>query len=173
MPPQILCPKSPRRIPETGSCYPISESPERSDSSVAMSQPDIIAQCFRDAEVQRLSDNKMVLDNAPLYLRLRCNSPASKHFAHVIRNGRYRANLSLSETCRVQDKSFTYSELITAIAWELTDIRDCLAALEIESVDCFMLLLETASMYEAEIGKVRNSPFLPGRLHHMANTRLA
>ncbi len=148
-------------MPSRGRATPISESPERSESSVALCQPDIVAQCFREAEMQRLSDNKLVLENASLYLRSRGNSAAAKHFSHTILNGRYRANNSLGEACRVQDTVFTYSELITDIAWELTDNCDSLAALEVESVDSFMLLLETASMYEAEIGKVASSNSIP------------
>jgi len=155
MPPQILCPMMLRRG-GPGSCETILETP-MDPSPACRSQPDMVAKCFREAEMQRLSDNKLVLESAAVYLRTRGDSPAASHFSQAIRAGRYRANASLGETCRAHDKIFTYAELISSIAWELTDIRDVSNVLEIESVECFMLLLETASMYEADVGKVCSS----------------
>jgi len=111
----------------------------------------------------RLSDSKMVLENASLYLRSRENSPAANYFSQVLRTGRYRANASLNQTCRIHDRDTTLAQLLADVAWELSDVRDSVTALEIESVDSFMLLLETATMYEAEIGKVGfHAPLVPG-----------
>ncbi|KIH95155.1 c2h2 finger domain containing protein [Sporothrix brasiliensis 5110] len=116
-------------------------------------QPDVVSHCFREAEMQCLSDNKLVLDNPALFLRTHGHSVAAHHFSQSIRNGRYRANESLNVTCQAHETSSTYSDLISSIAWELADNNECLNVLEIESVESFMMLLETACLYEVEVGK--------------------
>jgi hypothetical protein len=163
MPAQVVCPKS--SLP--GACHLDSDaaldSSTRIRTSSSRNQPDVISQCFREAEAQRLADSKMVLENSALYTRSRGNTSAANYFAQVLRTGRYRANSSLTEVCQIQDRDFSYAELITAIAWELADNRDSLNSLEIESIDSLMLLLETASMYESEVGKVRRLSPLTSR----------
>jgi len=104
--------------------------------------------------MQRVCDNKTVLENTGFFLKARRNSPAAKHFAQVIQSGRYRGNASLNESQRIHESTYTYSELITSILWELVDNNESLGILDVDSIESFMLLLETASMYEADVGKV-------------------
>ncbi|OAA57505.1 c2h2 finger domain containing protein [Niveomyces insectorum RCEF 264] len=157
MPPQALCPKSRTLLASCFRKLPAVLAAENVVDNLTggppPAQPDIVSQCFREAEALCLSDNKLVLDNPSLYLRARGNSVAAQHFSQAIRNGRYRANESLNTTCHVHEKSSTYSDLISSIAWDLADNSDCLGVLEIESIEGFMLLLETACLYEVEVGK--------------------
>ncbi|EPE07124.1 zinc c2h2 finger domain containing protein [Ophiostoma piceae UAMH 11346] len=161
MPPQVLCTKSRillaacanRKMPAILAAENVVDHQTTGPNPA---QPDVVTKCFRDAEVQCLSDNKLVLDNPGLFLRTHKSSQGAHHFSESIRNGRYRANASLNIPCQVQKdrtSQATYSDFIAGIAWELADNSECLNVLEIESVESLMALLETACLYEVEIGK--------------------
>ncbi|KAL1890239.1 hypothetical protein Sste5346_008393 [Sporothrix stenoceras] len=157
MPPQVLCTKSRALLASCAHKMPAILAAENVVDNLTggppPAQPDVVSHCFREAEMQCLSDNKLVLDNPALFLRTHDHSVAAHHFSQSIRNGRYRANESLNVTCQVHETSSTYSDLISSIAWELADNSDSLNVLEIESVESFMMLLETACLYEVEVGK--------------------
>lgn len=157
MPPQVLCTKSRALLASCSHKMPAILAAENVVDNLTggppPAQPDVVSHCFREAEMQCLSDNKLVLDNPALFLRTHDHSVAAHHFSQSIRNGRYRANESLNVTCQVHETSSTYSDLISSIAWELADNSECLNVLEIESVESFMMLLETACLYEVEVGK--------------------
>lgn len=158
MPPQVLCTKSRALLASCSHKMPAILAAENVVDNLTggppPAQPDVVSHCFREAEMQCLSDNKLVLDNPALFLRTHDHSVAAHHFSQSIRNGRYRANESLNVACQVHETSSTYSDLISSIAWELADNSECLNVLEIESVEGFMMLLETACLYEVEVGKV-------------------
>lgn len=168
MPPQVLCTRSRALLPD-GSTRRLSAVLESEQVQVQVQvldslpgtpvpgQPDVVSQCFHEAEAQCLFDNKLVLENPSTYLRAHGKSDAAQHYSQAIRNGRYRANESLNATCQVHDRTTTYSELIARIAWDLADNGESLCVLEIESVESFMQLLETACVYEVEVGKVSSS----------------
>ncbi|CAK7222074.1 hypothetical protein SBRCBS47491_004746 [Sporothrix bragantina] len=157
MPPQVLCTKSRALLASCSHKMPAILAAENVVDNLTggppPAQPDVVSHCFREAEMQVLSDNKLVLDNPALFLRTHNHSIAADHFSQSIRNGRYRANESLNVACQVHERSSTYSDLISRIAWELADNSECLNVLEIESVESFMMLLETACSYEVEVGK--------------------
>ena len=157
MPPQVLCTKSRALLASCSHKIPAILAAENVVDDLTggppPAQPDVVSHCFREAEMQVLSDNKLVLDNPGLFLRTHDNSVAAHHFSQSIRNGRYRANESLNGVCQVHERASTYSDLISRIAWELADNSECLNVLEIESVESFMMLLETACLYEVEVGK--------------------
>ncbi|ERS95496.1 hypothetical protein HMPREF1624_08012 [Sporothrix schenckii ATCC 58251] len=157
MPPQVLCTKSRSLLASCSHKMPAILAAENVVDDLTggppPGQPDVVSHCFREAEMQCLSDNKLVLDNPALFLRTHGHSVAAQHFSQSIRNGRYRANESLNVTCQAHETSSTYSDLISSIAWELADNSECLNVLEIESVESFMMLLETACLYEVEVGK--------------------
>ncbi|CAK7275245.1 hypothetical protein SEPCBS119000_006596 [Sporothrix epigloea] len=157
MPPEVLCTKSRALLASCSQKIPAILAAENVVDNLKGSpppvQPDVVSHCLREAEMQLFSDNKLVLDNPALFLRAHHNSDAAQHFSQSIRNGRYRANKSLNTTCQVHEGLSTYSDLIARIAWELADNSECLTVLEIESVERFLMLLETACLYEVEVGK--------------------
>ncbi len=162
MPPQVLCTKSRALLSACSRKLPAILAAENVVDNLTggppPAQPDVVSQCFREAEMQCLSDNKLVLDNPALFLRTHSQSVAAHHYSQAIRNGRYRANDSLNVACQVHERSSTYSDLTSSIAWELADNSECLNVLEIESVESFMMLLETSCLYEVEVGKVSSNP---------------
>ncbi|CAK7272065.1 hypothetical protein SEPCBS57363_004942 [Sporothrix epigloea] len=157
MPPEALCTKSRALLASCLQKMPAILAAENVVDNLTGGpppvQPDVVSHCFREAEMQLFSDNKLVLDNPALFLRAHNNSVAAHHFSQSIRNGRYRANKSLNVTCQVHEGLSTYSDLVSRIAWELADNNESLNVLEIESVESFMMLLETACLYEVEVGK--------------------
>jgi hypothetical protein len=76
-------------------------------------------------------------------------------FTSFIEAGRYRDRGSLQRSYSVGGGQVTYTELIAVIAWELAENQSLLPSLEIKSWESFMNMLETAGLYEAEVGRVR------------------
>lgn len=74
-------------------------------------------------------------------------------FSTFIEAGRYRDRDSLQASYTFDGKMVTYSELIAVIAWELAENQTLLPLLEIKSWEIFMGMLETASIYESEVGQ--------------------
>ncbi|AEO54510.1 hypothetical protein MYCTH_2297159 [Thermothelomyces thermophilus ATCC 42464] len=140
MPPQLLCPEP---KPETRGA---SGLPRRCRSV------DIAEQCLLSAESQRLADMKAVLEGAGHKLSI--TDPASQaRFISFIEAGRYRDRTSLQRSYSSGGTSVSYTELIAIIAWELAENPALLPALEIKSWESFMNMLETACIYEAEVGQ--------------------
>lgn len=77
------------------------------------------------------------------------------YFVAFIEAGRYRDRESLHTSYSVSGKTYTYTELIAIIAWELAENHGLLSLLEIKEWNNFMNMLETACIYESEIGQVR------------------
>lgn len=79
-----------------------------------------------------------------------------KHdFVSFVEEGRYRNRECLSSRkFTYQETSLSYSDLIATIAWELAENKSVLPVLEIKSWKTPMTMLETASIYEAEVGQV-------------------
>jgi hypothetical protein len=75
-------------------------------------------------------------------------------FSSFIEAGRYRDRSSLQRSYSSGGSSATYTELIAIIAWELAENQGLLPVLEIKSWESFMNMLETACIYEAEVGQV-------------------
>jgi hypothetical protein len=76
-------------------------------------------------------------------------------FSAFIEAGRYRDRDSLHTKYTLESESVTYTELIAIIAWELAENHTLLPLLEIRSWESFMRMLETACIYESEVGQVR------------------
>jgi hypothetical protein len=96
---------------------------------------------------------KAVLEGASYKLSI--TDPASQaSFSSFIEAGRYRDSSSLQRSYSSGGTSVTYTELIAIIAWELAESQPLLASLEIRSWERFMGMLETAGIYEAEVGQV-------------------
>lgn len=75
-------------------------------------------------------------------------------FSAFIEAGRYRDRESLHTHYAFEGGTVTYTELIAIIAWELAENQALLPLLEIRSWDSFMRMLETACIYESEVGQV-------------------
>jgi hypothetical protein len=73
-------------------------------------------------------------------------------FSSFIEAGRYRDRASLQRSYSSDHMTVTYAELIAVIAWELAENQALLPALEIRSWDTFMRMVETAAIYESEVG---------------------
>lgn len=96
---------------------------------------------------------KAVLEGATYKLSI--TDPAFQAcFSSFIEAGRYRDRNSLQRSYPPGDGSATYAELIATIAWELAENSTLLPTLEIRSWESFMNMLETAGIYEAEVGQV-------------------
>jgi hypothetical protein len=109
------------------------------------------------AESQRLADMKAVLEGDELSI----TDPAlCASFKSFVEAGRYRDSNSLQRSHNIGGSPFTYAELIATIAWELAENHSLLPLLEIKSWDTFMNMLETAGIYEAEVGQVCGILFL-------------
>ncbi|KAM7195931.1 hypothetical protein V8F20_007296 [Naviculisporaceae sp. PSN 640] len=143
---QVLCPKSrsPRRSHDSGRCGSF-----RSRQSVDSAYE----QCLLAAESQRFADMKAVLEGASDKISI--SEDGIKHeFVSFVEEGRYRNQECLSSRkFTYQETSLSYSDLIAAIAWELAENKSVLSLLEIRSWKTPMTMLETASIYEAEVGQ--------------------
>ncbi|KAK3363167.1 hypothetical protein B0T25DRAFT_32047 [Lasiosphaeria hispida] len=112
---------------------------------------DIADRVLLSAESQRLADMKAVLERASYKLSI--TDPAMKQcFVSFIETGRYRNQECLHQNLTLEDESVSYTELIATIAWELSENQALLPLLEIRSWDGFMAMLETACIYESEVG---------------------
>jgi len=99
---------------------------------------------------------KAVLEGAGYKLSI--TDPAFQaSFTSFIEAGRYRDRGSLQTSHSIGGSPVTYTELIAIIAWELAENQPLLPALEIKSWESFMNMLETACLFEAEVGKVRRA----------------
>ncbi|KAK3372670.1 hypothetical protein B0H63DRAFT_497059 [Podospora didyma] len=144
IPMQVFCPESQGQ-----------SRPETSGSDQTL-QPrrslDIAGRCLLSAESQRLADMKASLECASYKLSI--DDPALRDsFISFIEAGRYRNQDSLHRAFPHQGTAVTYADLIPTIAWELAENNILLPLLEIRSWDAFMEMLETASIYESEIGQ--------------------
>ena len=125
---------------------------------------DVAERCLLSAESQRLADMKAVLEGAGYKLSI--TDPAFQaSFTSFIEAGRYRDRGSLQKSYSIGGGPVTYTELIAIIAWELAENQPLLPALEIKSWESFMNMLETACLFEAEVGKVRGCFAIKG-LHY-------
>ncbi|KAK3336308.1 hypothetical protein B0T19DRAFT_447441 [Cercophora scortea] len=139
---QLLCPKSRRTSPEQ-----LHQKSHEGRRSV-----DISDRCLLSAESQRLSDMKAVLEGASYKLSI--TDPTMRDcFASFVEAGRYRNQDSLHSSRNSRDNAVTYAELIATVAWELAENQTSLQLLEIRSWEQFMAMLETACLYEAEVGQ--------------------
>ncbi|KAK0730161.1 hypothetical protein B0H67DRAFT_474660 [Lasiosphaeris hirsuta] len=112
---------------------------------------DVADRVLLSAESQRLADMKAVLERASYKLSIA--DPAMKQcFVSFIETGRYRNQECLHRGLTLEDETVSYTELIATIAWELSENQALLPLLEIRSWDGFMAMLETACIYESEIG---------------------
>ncbi|KAK3694165.1 hypothetical protein B0T22DRAFT_63249 [Podospora appendiculata] len=139
---QLLCPKSRRTCPEQ----------LHQKSCGGRRSLDISDRCFLSAESQRLSDMKAVLEGASYKLSI-ADPNMRDCFASFVEAGRYRNQDSLHKGRNGHDNAVTYAELIATVAWELAENQTSLQLLEIRSWDQFMAMLETACLYEAEVGQ--------------------
>lgn len=118
---------------------------------------DIADRCLLQAESQRLADMKAVLERAPDKLSM--SDPAiRKSFVSFVETGRYRNTECLQKSLVLEDEAVAYSELIATIGWELAENNGVLQVLEIKSWEDFMNMLETACIYESEVGQVSILP---------------
>ncbi|KAK4244262.1 hypothetical protein C7999DRAFT_17459 [Corynascus novoguineensis] len=137
---QLLCPEPKPQNQRGGSSH------SRRCRSV-----DIAERCLLSAESQRLADMKAVLEGVGHKLSI--TDPASQaRFSSFIEAGRYRDRTSLQRSYSSGASSVSYTELIATIAWEISENQSLLPALEIKSWESFMNMLETACIYEAEVG---------------------
>ncbi|KAK4183042.1 Fez family zinc finger protein 2 [Podospora australis] len=144
IPVQILCPSFDQ--PPDSSSQALSKSSRRSRSV------DIAERCLLMAESQRLADMKAVFEGASYKLSI--SDPVLKRtFFSFVEAGRYRDRDSLHREFSCEGKTFTYTELIAIIAWEISENQGLLLLLEVRSWEGFMEMLETACIYEAEVGQ--------------------
>jgi len=144
LPVQVLCPALRRepKIEEMEEDY----QPRRS--------LDIADRCLLMAESQRLADMKAVLECASYELSI--SDPAARRsFVNWVETGRYRNKECLHKSLIVEDEPVTYTEMIAIIAWELAENQAIMPLLEMRSWDEFVNMLETACIYESEVGQVR------------------
>jgi hypothetical protein len=114
---------------------------------------DIADRWLLAAESQRLADMKAVFEGSSHKLSI-VDTLMADSFVSFIEAGRYRNQNCLHKSRIYHDKTFTYAELIATIAWELAENQAVLGLLEIKSWGGFMEMLETASIYESEVGEV-------------------
>jgi hypothetical protein len=107
---------------------------------------------------------KAVLEGASYKLSI-ADTSLRQSFVSFVETGQYRNQESLRKTLILEDEPLTYTEMIATIGWELAENHGVLALLEIKSWEEFMKMLETACVYESEVGQVK-SP-LPTRDTHV------
>ncbi|KAL2259342.1 hypothetical protein VTK26DRAFT_7009 [Humicola hyalothermophila] len=144
IPAQLLCPQSNRRN-GAGTGDP-SSLPRRCRSV------DAADECLLSAESQRLADMKAVFEGASDKLSI-SDAALRDSFVAFIEAGRYRDHEPLHSSDTVAAGTASYTELIARIAWELAENQSLLPLLEIRSWDSFMNMLETACIYESEVGQ--------------------
>ncbi|EGS23696.1 uncharacterized protein CTHT_0003940 [Thermochaetoides thermophila DSM 1495] len=113
---------------------------------------DVAERCLLSAESQRLADMKAVFEGASYKLSI-SDAKHRAYFVAFIEAGRYRDHESLHTSYSVSGKTYTYTELIAIIAWELAENHGLLSLLEIKEWNNFMNMIETACIYESEIGQ--------------------
>lgn len=145
IPRQLLCPDLDR--PRT------SDSRSTSSSNRRCRSVDTAEKCLLSAESQRLADMKSIFEGASYKLSI--SDPMLRDaFFSFIEAGRYRDRESLHLEYTVDGlTTMTYTELIAVIAWELSENQGLLSLLEIRSWESFMGMLETACVYESEVGQ--------------------
>ncbi|KAJ4290070.1 hypothetical protein N0V88_006575 [Collariella sp. IMI 366227] len=113
--------------------------------------------CWRCKVLRRKCDlgspyMKAVLEGS-MY-KLSITDPAlNSSFCAFVEAGRYRDRDSLHRSWSPGGKTVTYTELIATIAWELAENQALLPLLEIKCWENFMGMLETACVYESEVGQ--------------------
>ncbi|KAL1835958.1 hypothetical protein VTJ49DRAFT_5762 [Mycothermus thermophilus] len=143
IPPQILCPADPKL--SSANRAAASSALGRRGRSVGVAERWLLS-----AESQRLADMKAVLEGDELSI----TDPAlCASFKAFIEAGRYRDSTSLQKGHNIGGSTFTYADLIVTVAWELAENHSLLAALEIRSWETFVNMLETAGVYESEVGQ--------------------
>jgi hypothetical protein len=128
------------------------ESPEMEDDYRPRRSLDFADRCLLSAESQRLADMKAVLEGASYKLSI-SDPSARRSFVSFVETGRYRNQESLHKTLILEDEPMTYMEMIATIAWELAENHTVLPLLEMKSWEEFMNMLETACIYESEVGQ--------------------
>ncbi len=147
--PQLICP-GPKQPQQRGIG---TSAPTRRCPSV-----DVAERCLLSAESQRLADMKAVLEGASCKLSI--TEPSLQNgFFDFIEAGQYRDRISLQRSYSSRGRTFTYTELIAIIAWELAENHTVLPSLEIKSWESFIAMLETAGIYESEVGQVSQGAF--------------
>jgi len=96
---------------------------------------------------------KAVLEGASYKLSITDPSLKSCFFG-FIEAGQYRDRIALQRSYSSRGRSVTYTELIAMIAWELAENQAVLPSLEIRCWKSFISMLETAGIYESEVGQV-------------------
>lgn len=144
MPLQLLCPASRN---ETATNATDSTESIRSRHSL-----DMVDNCLLSAESQRLADMKAALECASYKLSI-ADKDMSNSFVTFIESGQYRNRESLHETYSHYGTTVTFADLIPSIAWELAENQGLMSLLEIRSWNGFMNMLQTACIYEAEVGR--------------------
>jgi len=135
------------------------ESPGADDDYRPRHSLDFADRCLLSAEGQRLADMKAILEGASYKLSI--SDPASRRcFVSFVETGRYRNQQSLHKTLILEDEPLTYTEMIATIGWELAENHTVLPLLEMRSWDEFMKMLETACIYESEVGQVSSPQLL-------------
>lgn len=95
---------------------------------------------------------KAVLEGASYKLSI-TDTSLRQSFVSFVETGHYRNQESLHKTLILEDEPLTYTEMIATIGWELAENHGVLALLEIKSWEEFMEMLETACVYESEVGQ--------------------
>ncbi|KAL2266674.1 hypothetical protein VTJ83DRAFT_6026 [Remersonia thermophila] len=143
--PQLLCPADQRLSSAHRAIASSSSTAGRRGRSVGVAERWLLS-----AESQRLADMKAVLEGDELSI----TDPALRaSFKSFVEAGRYRDSTSLQRGHTIGGSTYTYADLIASIAWELAENHSLLGALEIRSWETFMNMLETAGIYEAEVGQ--------------------
>ncbi|KAK4127010.1 hypothetical protein N657DRAFT_640903 [Parathielavia appendiculata] len=144
IPPQLLCP-DPK--PSRHGAF---------ESTLALARrcrsADVAERCLLLAESQRIADMKALLEGASYKPSI--SDPAlNACFCSFVEAGRYRDRVSLQRSYSYGLTTVTYTELIAVIAWELAENQAVMPSLEVKSWDSFMRMLETAAIYESEVGQ--------------------
>lgn len=146
MPAQLLCPVSRNQQLEASS-----EHYEQHGSQPRRSI-DAGDKLLLSSDSQRLSDMKAILEGATDKLSI--TDPVMKDlFSCYINSGRYRNRECLHRSYSSHHNVYNYSELLSTVAWELSENPALLPLLEIRSWTGFMDLLETACIYESEVAQ--------------------
>ncbi|KAK4224909.1 Fez family zinc finger protein 2 [Podospora fimiseda] len=145
IPRQLLCPGYDNEIRRT-------DSRSTSSSTRRCRSVDIADKCLSSAESQRLADMKAIFEGDSYELSIIDPSLRDAFFS-FIEAGRYRDRESLHLQYTIEGGNISYTELIAIIAWELSENQGLLSILEIRSWESFMGMLETACIYESEVGQ--------------------
>jgi hypothetical protein len=137
------------------------ETPETEGDYRPRRSLDYADRCLLSAEGQRSADMKAVLEGASYKLSI-SDTASRRSFVSFVETGRYRNLESLHKTLILEDEPLTYTEMIATIGWELAENHTVLPLLEMKSWEEFMNMLETACIYESEVGQVSSVP-LPRR----------